>query len=297
MKTAVLSLFVLSLHSLFAQTEVSLVGTGYSAPAPIEVAPGQVMTLFFRGVGPLANGTPRRADAQIVPLPATLAGLSAYILQAPRAVPVDVPILSVRQHNDCEEVTLRPVCTLTQVRVQIPFELTPTVCKLVLKEDGQLSRTFLLRPIRDNAHIITSCDLIWDTNPGSACAKLAYHADGRLVDEKTPARRGETIVIYAHGLGVTLPRAATGLPSPAGANVIEATSRQIKVGFESPRGYSETAPLFVGLTETQVGLYQINVTIPPSLELSVRCGGETRSNVLAKITTSRGVENLPLCVE
>lgn len=139
----------------------------------------------------------------------TVAGLSAHILQVPQMSPYPLPILAVRQHTDCEEVSFRPACILTAVRVQIPLDLTPTIAKLVLEEDGQLSRTFLVRPIRDNAHIITPCDLTWDTNPGSKCNRLAFHANGQAVDENSPAKVGETIVICAHGLGPTLPRATS----------------------------------------------------------------------------------------
>jgi len=105
------------------------------------------------------NGFLRSGLAQSVPLPATAAGLSVEIMQLPATVPFPLAILAVRQHNECEEVTWRPICLLTAIRVQIPFELTPTVAKLTVKEDGQASRTFLVRPIRDNAHVMTSCDM------------------------------------------------------------------------------------------------------------------------------------------
>lgn len=311
MKTIAVLLLALSLRPLPAQIDASLIGTGYSAPAPVELAPGQVVTLFFRGVKPLASGAPRSGQAQSVPLPLALAGLSVRVWQPPQTNPYPAPILAVRQHNDCEEVTGRPVCLLTAVRIQVPSELTPTISKLVLEEDGQASRTFLVRPIRDNSHIITTCDLTWDTNPGSDCGRLAFHANGEVVDGKAPAKLGETIVFYAHGLGPTTPRIAAGAVSPPGAAVIDAVSRNIAVRFDFlvnadpalPRytgaetGNSGSPAAFVGLTPSQVGLYQINVAIPRSLEIPVRCGGDIRSNVLAKVATSQGIENVPLCVE
>src|SRR5215207_10129458 len=154
LKTLTVFGLFLTFHPLRAETELTLLSSGYAAPAPTEVAPGQIVTLFFRGIRPAASFIMRSGQASSVPLPERLAGLSAHILQLPQQNPFRLPILAVRQHNECEEVSSRPVCLLTAIRVQIPFELTPTVAKLVVEEDGQPSRTFLIRPIRENAHVI-----------------------------------------------------------------------------------------------------------------------------------------------
>lgn len=311
MRTLTILALVVCAKSLCAQTDASLLAAGYSAPAPIEVAPGQILTLFLHGVKPAADGFPRSGQAQAIPLPDTIAGLSAHILQSPRSDPFRVPILSVRQQNDCEEITRRPICLLTAIRVQIPTELSPAVAKLVVEEDGQKSRTFLIRPVRDNGHVITSCDLTWDTNPGSSCARMAYHADGVLIGPESPARRGEAIVLYAYGMGPTTPRIGSGIASPAGAVLIEQTLRQVRVSFDTLVNANPSVPryqanevsgvqgeiVFAGLTPDQVGLYQINVRLPHGLDVPIHCGGDVRTNVVAKVSTSQGVENVPLCVE
>ena len=296
---------------LASQNDGQLVAAGYAAPGPVEAAPGQVMTLFFRGVGPALDGFPRAGEAASTPLPYALGGLSVWLEQLPRPTLIAVPLLSVRQHNECEEASGRPACLLTAVRVQIPTEMTAVFAKITLEADGEPSRTFLLRPFRDNAHLLTTCDLDGDTNPASACGRVAFHNDGELVSPDNPARRGETLVLYAYGMGPTNPAPASGTPSPTGAEVIESVRRQVAVRFapfrnadpstprypdDEPEGI-EGAIAFVGLTPGYVGLYQINVPVPPSLEIPIACGGDTISNVLAKVSTSRGVESLPLCVE
>lgn len=294
-----------------AQSEEQFIAAGYTAPAPVEVAPGQVVTLFFRGIARMPDGTLRSGQAQMVPLPDNLAGLSVAILQLPQTSPYRVPLLSVRQHNECEDASGQPRCLLTAIRVQIPTELTPAVAKLTVEVDGDPSRNFLVRPVRDDAHVITTCDLTWDTNPGSACTRIAFHGDGSPVDEIRPARRGETIVIYAHGLGPTIPRVPSGTAAPAGVEVVDSVMRQLTMRFLTLRNanpslprYFEATPegvasdiVFAGLTPNQVGLYQLNVVVPESVAIPILCGGDTRSNVVAKVTTARGVENLPLCVE
>lgn len=288
-----------------------LIAAGYSAPGPMEVAPGQVLTLFFRGIGRMPDGSLRIGHAQSVPLPATLAGLSASIQQLPQTTPFPLPLLSVRQHNECEDASGQPKCLLTAMRVQIPTELTPVVAKLTVEADGQASRTFLVRPVRDDAHVLTACDLTWNTNPGSDCGRMAFHGDGTPVNEARPARRGETIVIYAYGLGPTVPRVPAGTLAPAGVQLVDAAARQLAVRFLPFRNASSTLPryfeaepvgtpgdvVFAGLTAGQIGLYQLNVKLPESLEIPILCGGDTRSNLLAKVSTSRGIENLPLCVQ
>ncbi|MBL8214188.1 MAG: hypothetical protein JNK87_25935 [Bryobacterales bacterium] len=283
---------------------------GYAAPGPVEVAPGQLVTLFFRGIGRMPAGGMRNAQAQTVPLPETLAGISAWIQQLPRTSPYPLALLSVRQHNECEEASGQPVCLLTALRVQIPTELGAAVGKLTVTVDGSPSRTFLIRPVRDDAHVLTTCDLTWDTNPGSDCGRVAFHADGTAISESRPARRGETIVLYAHGLGPTIPRVATGTAAPAGVELVEAAARQLAVRFLALRNadgslprYVEALPadggnavVYAGLTAGQIGLYQVNVKVPELLEIPILCGGDTRSNAVAKVSSSKGTENVALCV-
>ena len=57
LKRLLLCLLLSSTSLISAQSVATLESAGYSAPgAPIPVAPGQVAALFFRDVGPLADG-------------------------------------------------------------------------------------------------------------------------------------------------------------------------------------------------------------------------------------------------
>jgi uncharacterized protein (TIGR03437 family) len=304
------------------------VDVNYAKPTPFIVSPGQIITLFFRGVETLPGGVARNVDAQTVPLPTTLGGLSMKISQPVLASPLPVPLLAVRQDKECD--TGSPQCLLTSVRIQVPFELpastTPRLgpqgvtapdAELTVEEDGKASRSFLLRPVSENGHVVTSCDLIGDTNPNSVCSRVAYHADGRAVDMGAPAARGETIILFAYGLGQTTPPAATGSASGTGLSVLDSQPPRLIVTVRDnllnapsnvPRAFASdpyNLPWakvdFAGLAPGQVGLYQINVPVPLTFEVPVPCGPDpsingVRSNGLLQLTTAQGTENIPICV-
>jgi hypothetical protein len=313
-----------ALCTTFAQNAAFLTTAGYSAPAPQQVAPGQVMTFFFHGIAPLPGGSLRSAQATTVPLPATLAGLTLRLTQG-QASPVAVPIFAVRQESDCDTgQDLSPACLLTLVKLQIPFEIaadvassgpaTPVLAplaQLTIEVDGQAGRTFPLQPVPDNAHVLTSCDISWDTKYTSACDRHAYHGNGHPVSATEPASQGETVVVYAYGLGQGSPRVATG--DVAMGSVLENLPGRVKASFDHFVNTPSSGPRFLssdvlafspiafgGLTSGQIGLYQLNIPVPQSLHPDVPCGGfdgSIRSNAALLISTSQGTEALGLCVQ
>ena len=71
-----------------------------------------------------------------------------------------------------------------------------------------------------------------------------------------PARRGETITIFATGLGPVSNRPATGQPGPGGPLALTSTTPLVSIG-----GQPATVS-FSGLAPGFVGLYQVNVSVP-----------------------------------
>jgi hypothetical protein len=337
LKLTALLVCMATLCPAFAETDAVLTAAGYSAPAPLQVAPGQVTTLFFRDIGPIPGGQLRTAQATTVPLQTTLAGLSLRINQG-QSPAVDIPLFAVRQESDCDgSAAVSPACLLTSVRLQIPFEIVapfhttgpngePTpppppapLAHLMLDVDGQADRVFPLQPVQDNAHILTSCDVSWDTNYASVCDRQVYHADGHSVSEAEPAQLGETVVVYVYGLGQPSAQVPTGDVSPVGTVLTDIPHRVVAF-FDNfvntpssiPRlvGSNETvipgspivfSPIaFGGLTPGQIGMYQINIPVPQSLELAGPCGGFNgfiHANASLRVTTSMGTETLGLCVQ
>ncbi len=325
MKLTAAFMFAGALGPMFAQSGSILVSAGYSSPAPLEAAPGQVVTFFVRGLPPAADGRFRLGQADDVPLPTTLAGISVVILQGQATL--QSPIFAVRQESECEtDGNVDATCLLTSIRVQIPFELAADVTltnmgkviysqqvKLRFDVDGRPGRPFALQPLPDNGHVLTNCDVSWDTRPESVCNRQVYHADGAPADEKAPAKGGETILVYAYGLGKTTATVATGVLSPPDAvltdlvghprvwaefqkdflNALSSTPRMLVYG---PTGNDFLPVMFAGLVPGQVGMYQLNIRLPP-LASPYPCGGDVHSNAVLTVTTLQGTEGIALCIQ
>ena len=295
-------LFALSLGSLFGQG-MTLAGGGYSDPSIIRVAPGQVTTLFVIGLRTVLSSQPARATN--LPLPSALAGISVTLNQAGQQ-PLPVPLLSLQQMSICSNggapppppgltpgppSGLTPDCLITTITAQIPFELDVAnghtkeqVAELTVSENGNVSKAFRILPITDNLHILNTCDAFPSEGSfGNSCNAVVTHGDGTPVTANSPAKAGETVVIYAFGLGQTSPAVKTGEASPMpAASVFSGVS--IQFDFRPNAGPSRPyinplimapvvfGPVFVGLTPQQVGLYQINLRIPDNLPPLQPCG-------------------------
>jgi hypothetical protein len=80
-------------------TGQTLTGVGYGAPTVIRVFPGQVVPLLVTGLQTVLSGGAVNADH--VPLPTTLAGISVTLSQPPTSYSRLLPIFSIRQFNHC----------------------------------------------------------------------------------------------------------------------------------------------------------------------------------------------------
>ena len=80
------------------------------------------------------------------------------------------------------------------------------------------------------------------------------HLNGSPVTAQNPAARGETLVLYATGLGATNPAIGTG--------VIPTTLTQTAVAATVTVGGSSAEIVFSGLSGCCAGLNQVNFKIP-----------------------------------
>ncbi|HXB67279.1 MAG TPA: hypothetical protein VNY05_03500 [Candidatus Acidoferrales bacterium] len=314
-----LCLFSMSLGHLLGQSPI-LAGTGYSNPSIIRVAPGQITTLFVTGLKTVLPSQPVRATS--LPLPATLAGISITLSQNGQQ-PSPIPLLSVQQMPICSDGDVAPPqsgvtpdCLITAITVQIPFELLlppegPTAA-LAVNENGSLSKGFRVFSVSANLHVLNWCDA-FPPERLNICGGVATHGDGTPITSDSPAKAGETVVIYAFGLGQTTPAAKTGdaasMPAPTLRSTIVAAQFDFRPNampsnpYAGPKSTGISGPAFVGLTPGQVGLYQINVKIPETVPAVVPCS--TALGVASNLTidigssTSGGLsfDGAPICVE
>ena len=164
------------------------------------------------------------------PLPARLAGTSVKIGG------VDAPIVAIANVNGQEQINL-----------QIPWELT-----------GQSTATVTV----SNALATSAATTLTLSaeQPGVFAVDgvngAIEHANGALVTDKDPAAPGETVVVFATGLGPASPVGVTGSPAtnPPLQNTVSQPTATIG-GLSASVAFSGLAPGFVGLN-------QVNLVVP-----------------------------------
>jgi uncharacterized protein (TIGR03437 family) len=257
-----------------------VVGSGYELPAPIQVAPGQLVTLFVYDVQYDASGYIRqggRAPAGI-DLPTTLAGVYAEFDQLfnLKTLQLLVPMLDVHPFTASPAPNPTEAGTaMVGVTIQVPFEaaLGAVVAVLGVLETGSASSPINVLPLSDQVHILTGCESFIPTLPGAIltgtglpCPSIVTHADGSAVSVTSPAKAGEELVAYAVGLGQTNPASVTGQLVTKSAPT--QTTFTLDYNFHPnalpsrplPTG---PQPIFAGTTPGYVGLYQVNFVVPP----------------------------------
>jgi uncharacterized protein (TIGR03437 family) len=294
-----------------AQPSSAIVDAGYAEPLPRSVAPGQIVTLFVRGLVAEASA----ADA--VPLPTELGGVTVHATGA--NFDGMLPIFAV-EPLDCRGRGI--LCGLTAVTVQIPFEASlcpdsplpnpcfvPGLLNMSVSENGARGEETRFGLAADSVHVANSCDTalrpFLDDPRLALCFSLVAHADGDLVTGESPARPGEALVLYAFGLGPVPAEVASGEPV---AEAVEMSAERFLVATEftafapsrspldSPAEFSK--PLYVGLVPGFVGLYQVNFTLPAKAPSDIsQCAGFLGSvNTTVTLAGSGSVDVGRICV-
>lgn len=202
-----------------AQTVGAVVNGASFLPA---VSPGALISIFGTGL------SRSQVNATAVPLPRKLENTTVTIGG------IDAPLYFVSPG---------------QINAQAPFELTAKTASLVVTTaDGQSAPyTLSLTP--------TSPGLFTAASNGKGRA-LYFDPSFKQLDIPAP---GSTIILYATGLGVTNPPAATG----AGGAAAEPLNRAAKAP-DVYIGETKAQVAYAGLAPGFVGVYQLNVVVPSS---------------------------------
>ncbi|MEX2304411.1 MAG: hypothetical protein WD733_25940 [Bryobacterales bacterium] len=192
------------------------------AGEPAALSPGGLHSIF--GLN-LAADT---AVARALPLPLSLAGTFVRINGVP------APLLFVSPG---------------QINLQVPFELSGSAAEIAIETPAGLSdlATVAVRPVHPG--------IFFDPATGDGAI---LNADNTLVSE-VPARPGETIQIFATGLGAVEPAGRTGVAAATLPQSLTVSPPRVSIGdLEAEVSFSGLAPLLAGV-------YQINAKVPGTL--------------------------------
>lgn len=321
MRTDILSIATLLLAASAAAQSVAIVSTNHDVLPLLRTAPGQLTSFRLTGIPPLGQALIRSPQ----PSSEALAGISILLGRPGLAdLPLrPIPILAVEQIPECQGEAM-PDCLSTVVTAQVPYDFPaddvgPNVISLprpalAVRYRGVTGSVFRVAVQRDNVHFLQECDLIGERQ--RPCQALIRDGEGRRIRSwgrpdasrvRLPVSRegrngvpGETIVLYAHGLGRIQPLIQAGTISPLELIRVEA---RIIVEFEylTESGWmpaeNRAEPQFAGLAPGSIGLYQVNVSIPPTPIGLRRCFSSVAYNTIIRLHGALTSDEAFVCVE
>ena len=235
-------------------------GSGGKSVGVIKIAPGQPSGLQFSPSG-LTNAASFRSGlpgpgglasvfvhglnisgiipATSIPLPTELAGVSIVVDGTP------APILAVAALGTANGVDTE------QINFQVPFEVSVTDTMHVLEVRYGGASTFVSPAI-----VGPGIFILQDGSPA-----IQHASDYSLVSPSSPVTKGETIIIYATGLGQVQGGPPTGALASGPAPLSPCQGDQPIVGMPDPENPPKPIGdvLYAGLVPDTVGLYQLNV--------------------------------------
>jgi uncharacterized protein (TIGR03437 family) len=209
------------------------------------VAPGGLITVFGTNLSPVNIATKE------LPLPTALGDSCLTVNGLPLPLIFSSP---------------------TQINAQLPFQTTGNVT-LILRTPGGVSDNYNLVVQPTSPSVFRAAIEGYD----SLIPTIVRAGNEMIVTTSNPVHRGDWLAVYLTGLGQTTPALDAGLPAPSDPLALALTQPTINLGGVSlPVSYA-------GLTPGQVGVYQINVSVPRNaptglaIPLNITQGGVTTS--------------------
>ncbi len=119
----------------------------------------------------------------------------------------------------------------------------------------------------------------------NADAVIGTRPDGSVVTRDSPAHPGDVVVIYASGLGQTVPSLSDGEIPHEARSIVERASFQL---FVNGTAVDNSRILYAGVTPGFAGLYQVNLVLPPD------CGTDPEIRIAAAGNISPPGTRLPV---
>jgi uncharacterized protein (TIGR03437 family) len=203
---------------------------------------------------PVISSVVSAADGSASIAPGGLIRVTGNDLSPDTAASTEVP-LSALLGNSCLTANGIPVPMVSvspgEVVGQLPFEVSGNA-NLVMKSPGGVSNTFSLNVPTAAPTIFR--DGVAGTETGIATVVRAKNNE--LVTFSNPVHGGDNLVICLTGMGSTAPGVPTGYPGPQDPLAWASIAPDVHLGEV---GLPVT---FAGMVPGQVGVYQINVSVP-----------------------------------
>jgi len=200
-----------------------IVSAASYAPGGV-LSPGEIVSAF--GLN-LATST---AQAPSIPLPSNLGGATIQVGG------INVPLFYASNG---------------QINAQLPFELAPGTQPQVVAR----GISFIAPP--QAITIIPATPSIFSLTVDGKGQGAILNGKGAVVNSAAPATAGDTVAVYATGLGATQPSVVSGVAAPSAEPLARVTAT-VTAGV----GGNPAPVSFAGLAPGFVGLYQVNVQIP-----------------------------------
>jgi uncharacterized protein (TIGR03437 family) len=215
------------------------------------VCPGGIAIVFGQNL----NNVGIETAANGTPLPDQLAGVSVYVNG------IAAPLCSITSSNGQDQISF-----------QVPFETDtgPGAAQIDVVSQDKTTASVVVDSFTEDPGIFTY--------NGFA---VATHVNGSLVTPADPAYPGEIIVLYTTFLGPLTFDVSDGYPPRSNALAYTVDPFQVLVRGE------QCSVLFSGLAPGFVGLYQLNLALPPDLpfgDLDIQISTPYATNGIAKLS-------------
>lgn len=130
-----------------------------------------------------------------------------------------------------------------QIAFQMPYSIVPGTALVQVVRDGETGNTVSVNVVARAPQILKVTD-------------AAYN----LRDATHPTKPGETLIVWAIGLGATNPPVYAGDAAPLNPPAVALVAPQVHLANRV------LTPAFAGLSGGWAGLYQVNVTVPADLQ-------------------------------
>jgi len=164
-----------------------------------------------------------------------------------------------------------------QINLQVPIDIPAGTAMVQAMRDGLASNLVSLSIVSRAPRLLLIGVGSYGAIQNSSDYSIPMPAGSIPGVASHPASIGDTLIVYAIGLGPTTPAVGTGAAATSAANL---NSTPV-VNFGDFVSVSAT-PLYAGLSPGSVGLYQVNVTIP---------AGVPKGNVDIRIQFADSISN------